>query len=96
MDGIVREARTALRWVHQHLATLEVIRRVSMSAVGRPAAFAAMLMDEALVAGGLAISGLFDLEPSVFPISTRSSVSTPKRRAATARCSICLRVRPSS
>ena len=38
MDGIVREARTALHWLHQKVATLGVIRRGSMSAAGRPAA----------------------------------------------------------
>jgi acetyl esterase/lipase len=64
MDGIVREARTALRWLHQHLTTLggDPARPYigGWSAGGH---LAAMLMDEPQVAGGLAISGLFDLEP---------------------------------
>ena len=64
MDDIVREARTALRWLHQHLATLggdpAQLHIGGWSAGGH---LAAMLMDEAVVAGGLAISGLFDLEP---------------------------------
>ena len=64
MDGIVREARSALHWLHQHLATLGgdpgLLHVGGWSAGGH---LATMLMDEPVVAGGLAISGLFDLEP---------------------------------
>jgi len=64
MDGIVREARTALHWLHQHLAALggdpAQLYVGGWSAGGH---LTAMLMDEVVVAGGLAISGLFDLEP---------------------------------
>jgi acetyl esterase/lipase len=64
MDRIVREARTALHWLHEHLAALGghpgCIYISGWSAGGH---LATMLMDEPLVAGGLAISGLFDLEP---------------------------------
>ena len=64
MDGIVREARAALHWLHEHLAALggDPVRLYigGWSAGGH---LAAMLMDEAVVSGGLAISGLFDLEP---------------------------------
>jgi len=64
MDGIVREARAALHWLHEHLAALggDPVRLYigGWSAGGH---LAAMLMDEGLVAGGLSISGLFDLEP---------------------------------
>ena len=64
MDGIAREARTALRWLHQHLATLGGDpARLYVSGWSAGGHLAAMLMDEAVVAGGLAISGLFDLEP---------------------------------
>src|ERR1700738_234170 len=64
MDGIVGEARTALRWLHQHLATLGGdLARMYVSGWSAGGHLAAMLMDEASVAGGLAISGLFDLEP---------------------------------
>jgi arylformamidase len=64
MDGIVREARTALRWLHQHLATLEGHpARLYVSGWSAGGHLAAMLMDDPLVAGGLAISCLFDLEP---------------------------------
>jgi acetyl esterase/lipase len=64
MDGIVREARTALHWLHQHLAALggdpAQLYVGGWSAGGH---LAALLMNEPLVAGSLAISGLFDLEP---------------------------------
>jgi acetyl esterase/lipase len=65
MDGIVREARTALRWLHQHLAALGGDpARLYVSGWSAGGHLAAMLMDdEAVVAGGLTISGLFDLEP---------------------------------
>jgi acetyl esterase/lipase len=64
IDGIVREARTALRWLHQHLATLGCDpARLYVSGWSAGGHLTAMLMDEPLVAGGLAISGLFDLEP---------------------------------
>jgi arylformamidase len=64
MDGIVREARAALHWLHEHLTALggDPVRLYigGWSAGGH---LAAMMMDEGLVAGGLCISGLFDLEP---------------------------------
>lgn len=64
MDSIVREARTALRWLHQNLATLGGDpTRLYVSGWSAGGHLTAMLMDEPLVAGGLAISGLFDLEP---------------------------------
>ena len=64
MDGIVREAHTALRWLHQHLATMGGNpARLYVGGWSAGGHLAAMLMDEPLVAGGLAVSGLFDLEP---------------------------------
>jgi arylformamidase len=64
MDSIVRQARTALRWLHQHVATLGGDpARLYVSGWSAGGHLVAMLMDEPLVAGGLAISGLFDLEP---------------------------------
>jgi arylformamidase len=64
MDGIVRETRTALRWLHQNLAALGGDpARLYVSGWSAGGHLAAMLMDEAVVAGGLAISGLFDPEP---------------------------------
>ena len=87
MDRMVREARTAMRWLHQNLATLGGDpTRLYVGGWSAGGHLAAMLMDEPLVAGGLAVSGLFDLEPIRLAISTRSSTSTPQRRAATARC----------
>jgi arylformamidase len=64
MDGIVGEARTALRWLHQHLARLGGDpARLYVGGWSAGGHLTAMLMDEAPVVGGLAISGLFDLEP---------------------------------
>jgi len=64
MDSIVREARTAMRWLHQNLATLGGDpTRLYVSGWSAGGHLTAMMMDEAAVAGGLAISGLFDLEP---------------------------------
>jgi arylformamidase len=64
IDGIVHEARTALHWLHHHLATLGGDpARLYVGGWSAGGHLAAMLMDEPLVAGGLAISGLFDLEP---------------------------------
>jgi arylformamidase len=64
MDRIVREARTALHWLHQNLATLGGDpARLYVGGWSAGGHLAAMLMDEAAVAGGLAVSGLFDLEP---------------------------------
>ena len=64
MDSIVRAARTALRWLHQNLATLGGDpTRLYVSGWSAGGHLTAMLMDEAVVSGGLAISGLFDLEP---------------------------------
>ena len=64
MADIVREARTALHWLHQHLAALGGDpARLYVAGWSAGGHLSAMLMDEPLVAGGLAISGLFDLEP---------------------------------
>ena len=64
IDGIVREARAALHWLHQRVATLGGDpARLYVGGWSAGGHLAAMLMDEPLVAGGLAISGLFDLEP---------------------------------
>ena len=64
MDSIVRESGTALRWLHQNLPTLGGDpARLYVSGWSAGGHLTAMLMDKPLVAGGLAISGLFDLEP---------------------------------
>jgi arylformamidase len=64
MDDIVRQARIALHWLRQHLAALGGDpARLYVGGWSAGGHLSAMLMDEPLVAGGLAISGLFDLEP---------------------------------
>jgi arylformamidase len=64
MDDTVHQARAGLRWLHQHLATLGGDpARLYVGGWSAGGHLAAMLMDEPLVAGGLTISGLFDLEP---------------------------------
>jgi arylformamidase len=64
MDGIVREAHAALHWLHQQLASLGGDpMRLYVGGWSAGGHLTAMLMDEAVVSGGLAISGLFDLEP---------------------------------
>jgi arylformamidase len=64
MDGIVHQAHTALHWLHQRVSTLGGDpARLYVGGWSAGGHLAAMLMEEPLVAGGLAISGLFDLEP---------------------------------
>jgi arylformamidase len=64
MDGIVREAHAALHWLHRHLSALGGNpARIYVGGWSAGGHLAAMLMDQPIVAGGLAISGLFDLEP---------------------------------
>jgi arylformamidase len=64
MDRIVGEAHSALRWLHQHLATLGGDpARLFVGGWSAGGHLTAMLMHAPLVTGGLAISGLFDLEP---------------------------------
>jgi arylformamidase len=58
LDGIVREARMSLHWLHQRLSTLGGDpARLYVGGWSAGGHLAAMLMDEPLVAGGLAISG---------------------------------------
>jgi arylformamidase len=64
MDIIVGQARTAPRWLHQHLTALGGDpARLYIAGWSAGGHLVAMLMDEPMVADGLAISGLFDLEP---------------------------------
>ena len=64
MDGIVREARTALRWLHQHLATLGGDpARLYVGGWSAGGHLTAMALSHPKVKAGMAISGIFDLEP---------------------------------
>ena len=64
LEGIVAEVRAALRWIAQHCTAYggdsATIIVSGWSAGGH---LAAMVLDEPAVKGGLAISGIFDLEP---------------------------------
>jgi len=64
LDGIVTEIRAALRWIAQHCALHGGdARRIIVSGWSAGGHLTAMAMDEPGVKGGLAISGIFDLEP---------------------------------
>ncbi len=64
LDGIVDEVRTAIRWIAQHGADYGGDpARIIVSGWSAGGHLTAMMMDEPAVQGGLAISGIFDLEP---------------------------------
>jgi arylformamidase len=64
LDGIVAECRSALRWLGANLAGLGGDPgQVYVSGWSAGGHLAAMLMDEPLVKGGMAISSIFALEP---------------------------------
>ncbi len=62
--GMVAEIRAALRWVAAHCADYGGDpARVIVSGWSAGGHLTAMALDESVVKGGLAISGIFDLEP---------------------------------
>ncbi len=64
LDGIVDEVRAALRWIAQHAARFGGDpSRIIVSGWSAGGHLTAMMMDEPAVKAGLAISGIFDLEP---------------------------------
>lgn len=64
LDGIVAEVRAAIRWIAQHAAAFGGdTSRIVVSGWSAGGHLTAMVMEEAAVSGGLAISGIFDLEP---------------------------------
>lgn len=64
LDGIVNEMRAAIRWIAQHAADFGGDpTRIFVSGWSAGGHLTAMVMDEPAVKGGLAISGIFDLEP---------------------------------
>lgn len=64
MDAIVGEARRALHWLHGTLAALGGNpARIYLSGWSAGGHLAATLMGEPAARGGIAISGIYDLEP---------------------------------
>lgn len=64
LDGIVAEIRAAIRWIAQHAAEFGGDpARIMVSGWSAGGHLTAMVIDEPAVKGGLAISGIFDLEP---------------------------------
>jgi arylformamidase len=62
LDGIVAEIRAALDWLHKSIPILGG-NRIFVSGWSAGGHLTAMAMDHPAVKGGLAISGLYDLEP---------------------------------
>ena len=64
LDGIVAEIRAALGWLYESIDTLGGDkRRLFVSGWSAGGHLTAMAMDHPAVRGGLAISGIYDLEP---------------------------------
>lgn len=64
LDIIVDECRTGEAWLYRHLAELGGDpRRIYLSGWSAGGHLTAMLMEDTLAAGALAISGIYDLEP---------------------------------
>lgn len=64
LDGIVAEIRAALGWLHESIPMLGGdARKLFVSGWSAGGHLTAMAMDHPAVKGGLAISGIFDLEP---------------------------------
>ena len=62
LDGIVAEIRAALDWLQQSLAMLGG-KKIYLSGWSAGGHLTAIAMDHPAVTGGLAISGIYDLEP---------------------------------
>lgn len=64
LAGIVDELRNAMGWLDRHVANYGGDpQRVVVSGWSAGGHLTAMMIDEPMVKGGLAISGIFDLEP---------------------------------
>ena len=64
MDRIVGEVRNAITWLHQHLGDYGADpERIYVAGHSAGAHLAAMTMPLGAVRGGIAISGVYDLEP---------------------------------
>src|SRR5688572_12418198 len=62
LDGIVAEIRAALGWLHQSLGMLGG-KKIYLSGWSAGGHLTAIAIDHPAAAGGLAISGIYDLEP---------------------------------
>jgi len=64
LEGIVAEVRSAIAWLAQHAAEFGSDRdRIYVSGWSAGGHLTAMCLDEPAVKGGLAISGIYELEP---------------------------------
>src|SRR5262249_55085314 len=87
VDGIVRQARTALHWLHQKVATFGGDpARLYVSGWSAGGHLTAMLMTNRSLPVVSPSAGFSIWSRSASVISTTSSASMPKRRAATAHC----------
>ncbi|MDX3905255.1 MAG: alpha/beta hydrolase [Pigmentiphaga sp.] len=64
LDGIIGEIRTAIRWLSEHAMQWGTDpERLIVAGWSSGAHLAAMMLDEPGICGGLAVSGIYDLEP---------------------------------
>jgi molybdate transport repressor ModE-like protein len=92
LNRIVAEVRRSVRWLAEHLGEHGAdANRLYVAGHSAGGHLTAMTMPLAEVRGGIAISGIYDLEPIRLNTSTRSWVSMRPRPNATARSGICRR-----
>jgi arylformamidase len=85
LDGIVAEIRAALDWLHKSIPVLGGNNaQLFVSGWSAGGHLTAMAIDHPAVKGGLAISGIFDLEPIRLSYLNENSASMKRKRAAIA------------